>query len=369
MSRPSLRPFGVLTALVLAPAVLAVPPVLNTLLDPNGHPYGSSAASVSGDGRWAVFRSANAVVVDRTDGTRRVVSKNTATGDVALAWAPRIASGGRVVAFRVTDEGATALNGAAVANPAGGKLVAFVDRDTDADGVMDEDGAMRVVVLPNSGDDLGPDPWGIPTNSAMPIALSGDGRFVAFIAKQLDDTGWLIRLRDSDTDQVYDEVGETTTLTISTHDTTGPVRLVISADGSTVATEVAYGGFPSNQIRFYDIATTTWSVIGLGGLQEERRLVGLSETGRYALYTSTPQSGASHATRYDRQTDTAVQVDRLFDGSPSTTAGKAWALSKSGRYAVVSTGTSPVDASGFLGAGTFVYDLDAGTARGLQAVP
>ncbi len=205
---------------------------------------GSTASAVSQDGRYIAFQSVdNNLVAGDTNGTIDIFVHDRDTdedgvfdevgnietvrvsvasdGSQALggnSTMPTISLNGRFVAFQSV---ATNL----VAGDTNGSTDVFVhDRDTDEDGVFDEDGnieTVRVSVASDGSQALG-------GNSTMPT-ISLNGRFVAFqsVATNLvagdtnGSTDVFVHDRDTDEDGVFDEVGDI-----------GIVRVSVASDGS-----------------------------------------------------------------------------------------------------------------------------------------
>ena len=183
----------------------------------------------SPDGRYVAFHSlaANLVSEDNNDAqdifvrdlqnhTTVRVSVNSAgeEGDQD-SYYPSLSSGGRYVVFQ-----STALN--LVNGDTNSSNDIFVhDRDTDADGIYDEAGAIQTVRLSVDSDGIqGGD------NSYFP-SISGDGRYVVFYsyASNLidNDTNFVADVflhdRDTDADGIYDEAGFISTTRISVSST------------------------------------------------------------------------------------------------------------------------------------------------------
>lgn len=135
---------------------------------------GGAKPAISADGRYVAYSDGNIVVRDRVTDTSVTVS--VGPGGLAAnssSERPSISADGRFVAF---ESSATNLLG--VGNDNNGQPDIFVhDRDTDADGIFDEPGAVateRVSVGPGG---LEADAGNLASHEA---AISADGRFVAF---------------------------------------------------------------------------------------------------------------------------------------------------------------------------------------------
>jgi Tol biopolymer transport system component len=145
----------------------------------------SYGASLSADGRYAAFESqaANAVAGDSNDTmdafVRDVASSRTVRVSVSTegsqaigsSGSPAISSDGRYVAF--TSDARNLVAGDTTGD--GYEDVFLRDRDTDADGILDEPGAVsttRLSVTTSAGE---------PNSSSIRPAI-GDGRHVAFMS-------------------------------------------------------------------------------------------------------------------------------------------------------------------------------------------
>jgi Tol biopolymer transport system component len=152
---------------------------------------------------------------------------------------PAISTDGRFVAF--VSAATSFLPGCS--ELCGGPHVFVRDRDTDGNGVFDEDGGVATVVVSVNDDGR----WG--TEDSSDPSISADGRFVAFASRSNNLDGGdpdvrdvFIRDRDTDVDGIYDEPGLVDTQLVSrasgasgavgNNDSVDPT---ISADGQFVA--------------------------------------------------------------------------------------------------------------------------------------
>src|SRR4051794_5015289 len=188
------------------------------------------AVRLSGDGRYVAFQSPSGdIVPGDTNGlmdvfvyepaTRRTVQVSIAfdgsrPGDGNLH---DISADGRYVMFT--------SNANYIAGQVSNGPVVFVrDRDADGDGVYDEPGESRTVVVskPAVPGQVSSAPNA--NNANFTAAMSGDGRFVAFASSATNlEAGAtngthqdvFVADRDSDADGVFDEPGATSTRRVS----------------------------------------------------------------------------------------------------------------------------------------------------------
>ena len=154
-----------------------------------------------------------------------------------------------------------------VANDINGVLDLFVrDRDTDGDGVFDEPGAVRTILVSvgPAGEQLGrlPPEIGVFTGGT----LSRDGRFVLFSTRwQLvgNDTNGLadgyLYDRDTDADGIFDEPGAAALSLV----TTGSGNALATGGHSTVlqvSTDGRYVLFSSTATNLQPVATTVTQI-------------------------------------------------------------------------------------------------------------
>jgi len=198
---------------------------------------GSTRPAISGDGRFVAFESpadnllpndTNGTVVDifvrdrDTDGdgvfdeagatALLVVSVNSAgTQGNASSLNASVSSDGRFVAF---DSLATTL----ISGDTNGSRDAFVhDRDTDADGLFDEAGAITTVRVSVASDSSQA------TSNSQAPSLSANGRFVAFssdaanlVSVDLNNAkDVFLHDRDSDENAIFDEANGRATIRVS----------------------------------------------------------------------------------------------------------------------------------------------------------
>ncbi len=156
-----------------------------------------------------------------------------ANGD---SWAPAISASGRYVAF--TSDASTLVTG-----DTNGYGDVFVrDRDTDADGIFDEAGAVSTirVSLSTGGAEANGDSWA--------PAISASGRYVAFVSDASNLVSQdnnnaadvFVRDRDTDADGVFDEPGAVSTARVSLSSggaeaNSSSYEVSISGDGRYVA--------------------------------------------------------------------------------------------------------------------------------------
>ena len=238
-----------------------------------GHSY---APAISADGRYVAFHSyatnlvisdtndhADVFVRDREEG--RTVRVSVASDGSQAQYGgsdPAISADGRFVAFWSCS---TDL----VISDTNGYCDIFVrDRDSDEDGIFDEEGAVKTVRVSVAGD-------GSQANgdSGAPD-ISADGRFVVFesLASNLvagdtnDEYDVFLHDRDADEDGIFDEeeAGAISTIRISvaTNGTEGDGfsgRASISADGRYVAFESSATNLvPDDTNNYSDIFLREW---------------------------------------------------------------------------------------------------------------
>ncbi len=248
---------------------------------------------------------------------------------------PSISPDGRYVAFY---SAATNL----VAGDTNGKNDIFVrDRDTDANGIFDEAGAVATTLI-------SVDSGGAQANSSSSApSISSEGRYVAFVSAASNlvagDTNGksdiFVRDRDTDADGIFDEAGAVATMRVSV-DSAGAqadnnsISSSISSDGRYVAfaspaTNLVAGDTNGRiDIFVHDRQTsaTTLISVGLGGAQANGNsgTPSISSAGRYVAFYSTASNlvagdtnGATDAFVHDRDTD----ADGIFDeiGAVATT--------------------------------------------------
>ena len=160
----------------------------------------------------AASRSTNRVVSVGTDGTVGDYDSGATFVSVENRNEVDLSGNGRFVAFQST---AGNLVGAADANNRGDVFVR--DRDTDADGIFDEAGAVRTIIV--SVGTNGEQEYG---ESSQSPSISRDGRFVAFhsyaalVPEDTNEAGDIyVRDRDVDGDGVFDEPGSVSTTRVS----------------------------------------------------------------------------------------------------------------------------------------------------------
>jgi hypothetical protein len=240
-------------------------------------------------------------------------------------------------------------NGHLADNDLNGVADLFVrDRDTDADGVFDEPGAVRTVLVSigPDGTQLGPLPPEIGIFSGG--TLSRDGRFVFFSTqwplvaedRNQSEDGYLYD-RDADADGIFDEAGA------------AGLSLVTTGSGNTMATGAS-------------------------------RVLQVSADGRYALFISSATNLQPRPTtvtqiyRKDRLTSITTLVSSLPDGTPADSAipAEAVAMSPDGRLVALGRGFQALWPGTTLGAVTYPWvmrDLVANTftpiAWGVVAPP
>ncbi len=183
---------------------------------------GSTAASISGNGRFVAFQSsatnlvagdgngvADVFVHDRLLGrtVRASIATDGTTPTAGASARPAISQNGRFIAF---DSAAVLTAGDTNA----ARDVFVHDRDPDGDGVMDEPGAVatrRVSVASDGAPALGGD--------SVDPSITGDGRYVVFASSATTlvagDTNGVsdvfLQDRDVDADGLFDEPGQIAT--------------------------------------------------------------------------------------------------------------------------------------------------------------
>lgn len=208
--------------------------------------------ALSATGRFVAFASRDGqvflhdrdvdadAIFDEPGATSTVLVSRATDGTLAdgFSYNPSVSADGRFVVFV-----SSARNLYPAADTGGWDNVYVRDRDTDEDGLLDEDGAVATVLVSVTADGSPGD--GISNGPAM----TPDGRFVAFTTTATnlvvpDANVWLsdvlLHDRDSDRNGVFDERGATTTERVSvTSDGTQADDFSygagISGDGSTVA--------------------------------------------------------------------------------------------------------------------------------------
>ncbi len=395
----------------------------NLHVDDSGNPGNAFAAVMrfSGDGRFAVFTSnssdlvvgdgngqADCFVHDRdSDGngifdepgsiaTVRVSVSDTGIELVTASDECGISADGRFVAFS-----SAASN--AVAGLWNGSTHIYVhDRDTDADAIFDEPGAITTARMSVglNGVDQGDDDSGEPGPCVPQTPLSADGRFVAFASEATnlvagDANGRVdgfVRDRDADEDGIFDEPGDAVTyrVTVATNGTEGvttnpilPVGecLDLSADGRHVsfgsyATNLAAGDMNGNPNVFvHDRDTDADGIFDENGATHTMRasidsdgelpfdtiaeIAAISGNGRYiAFVADTPfvpadTNGFEDVYLHDRDAD----ADGVFDEEDETTTVQI-SVASEGRK----PGSAPFDPGSLSSDGRYVTFTSAATS-------
>lgn len=376
--KPAFRPFGLALFFALASASISAEPLRVNAFDydrpdlsPDGeHIMFTGAASTyfaGGDG------NINTIVWERSTNTFRAVSESPSVRGVAPAVSAIAFSADlRHLAYRVSWWEALRLNGIGVENAPGGFLLALTDRDPDADGVLDEPGALSTLVLPHSGDRL-PTGFGGYTRSIYPPQISDDGRFVVFVVG-IQDNGWTLTLRvldrDSDADGVLDEPDAVRTADLG-YVTEG---FHLSRDGSrlTYPRQTACGAPAAGTICVFE--TAPWAARTLTVPFGE--VAAISADGDTLLLNgSLPDGNGGRVTSnylYDLETGAAedlgpeLRAGNLPAGSGSA---RAIAVTPDGQFVIATAaGTSGAqDSGGFpLEGRAFLLDRELGTRTMFQ---
>ncbi len=189
---------------------------------------GSTSPELNDDGRWVAFASdSESLVLGDGNGERDVFVHDRSTGQTTRVsvssfgtqsngWSerPQLSGDGRYVAFD------SYANNLVVGDNNDENDVFVRDRDTDADGIFDEPGAVATIRVSVSSSGAETTPW---TGSSFVADISPDGRWVVFYSDAAGlEPGYdpdlqqvFVHDRDADADGIYDEPGAIETVLIS----------------------------------------------------------------------------------------------------------------------------------------------------------
>jgi Tol biopolymer transport system component len=372
---------------------------------------GNHFAALSADGRYVMFVSTatnldpncangfpHIYVRDRQTRSTVCVSVNSnGDGENLNSDASGMSADGRYVVF---DSASTNLVGSDINNT----LDVFVhDRDADNDGIFDEPGAIRTVLVSEVFGSQLPGP-------SFDPSISANGRYVAFTSVVSKDahnryieTDIFVHDRDFDGNGIYDEpgAGKTRTVRVSVSDSGAPGNALsrapsISADGRVVAfhstsTNLIDGLGGLDQPDTWDIFVHDRDADGNGVFDEAGGIsttlvthlyaepiipVGqgdppcLSADGRYVAFTSTfdfvggDVNGKQDVFVYDRRDGTNTLVSVNSAGGQSNGASYWCSLSADGRYVTFSSDATNLVAGDTNGLeDVFVHDRLTGQTR------
>lgn len=395
----------------------------------------SNVASMSADGRYVAFTSAASNLVpndtnghhdvfvrDRVTGTTErvsVASDGTQGNGISASMSPAISADGRYVLVtseasnlvrgdrndavdvfvhdRVTDttkrvsvlpDGTEAPNHSlASVISADGRYVAFIISNYQS-GLFVHDRATGRTQRVSVGYD-GTPPNGSAVNfSGAPLAMSADGRYLAF-------TSTASNLVPDDTNERWDvfvldrQTGTTERVSVAsdgsegngTRDLNGWVSM--SADGRYVAFTSAFSNLvPDDTNGHLDVfvrdratATTERVSVAPGGAQADHTPDGpaawapsISADGRFVAYYTSHATEGAESYVYDRETGTTERVARALDGTRSNGGLTLWPrISADGRYVVFRSDATNLVADDTNGV-TDTFVRDRGPTTGVGAL-
>lgn len=375
----------------------------------------ASSPAVSGDGRHAAFvRSTHIFVRNRAGGTTTHVSMAAPNappfGANGASGNPMLSRDGRYIAF---DSAATNL----LSTTVNAGCVYIVDRDADTDGILDEPGAGRSILIA-SVSSTGQRPT--QGSKSLEPSISSNGRFVAFRSGAsnlvVGDTnggppsgtgGFDVFVHDRDIDRngIFDEtgVGQRHTARVNLNDAgvqtttaSNSVAPVLSDD----ARFVAFGSDATNLVAndtngmwdvflrdrcvsgsgAYDVVgncSTTRINVGANVMQANRPAFrpSMSGDGRYIAFDSVADNLVAGDTNsvqdvfmYDRATQSLRRISVGMSGVESNGFSFGASVSRDGRFVAFHSGATNLVSGDTNAAGdVFVWDRQFAEA-GLSAI-
>lgn len=287
-----------------------------------------------------------------TDGTQAV---NDAAPDGKLLSAhPAISGDGRFVAFQSEADNLVGL----LQDTNASRDVFVRDRDTDADGIFDEAGAVTTTLV-SVDDATGQEEAG---DSWRP-AVSSNGRYVAFDSRASltveditpNSSDVFVRDRDPDNDGIFDEIGaaDTVTVSVDTNEAIGnnsSSSATISPNGryvafDSIATNLVAGDANAKRDAFLrDLTAGTTVRVSVAAdpgdeSNDDSNVPDVSADGRYVAFDSAASNLVANDTNavrdvfvYDVTTATTSRVSVRTDGTQGASDSSVPSISDDGRY-------------------------------------